>query len=163
MRKEGIRSYVQQSKPGLKPNHVRDWLAFTQAHIGWTVDDWKRVMLTDEDKTSRIGSFGRKYYSSNLEHKCLLLHQVLPTPQAGKEINPDLRMKYNIGARRPFQEPWDVGFGILPLQPPTVMFSTHSLGAAWIPRNRIFSRTTLKYIQQNVVQQRLTEQEFYCF
>lgn len=81
--KEGIRSYVGQSKPDLKPKHVRDRLAFAQAHIDWTVDGWKRVMLSDESMISRVGSFGRKYYYSDYEHKRLLPHQVRPTPQGG--------------------------------------------------------------------------------
>lgn len=83
LRDEGIRAYVEQKKPNLKPKHVRDRLAFARAHENWTVDDWKRVMFTDESVISRVGSFGRKYYYSDKEHKRLLPHQVHLTPQGG--------------------------------------------------------------------------------
>ena len=34
---------------------------FAMAHIHWTVDDWKRVVYTDETKVNRLGSDGRKW------------------------------------------------------------------------------------------------------
>jgi transposase len=83
LQQQGVKAYVQQRRPELKPNHVRDRLAFARAHIHWTVDDWKRVMFTDESVFSRVGSFGRKYYYSSHEHKRLSPHQVRSTPQAG--------------------------------------------------------------------------------
>ncbi len=83
LRVEGIRAFVQRKRPDLKPNHVQDRLAFAQAHITWTVDDWKRVMFSDESIISRVGSFGRKYYYSNQEHNRLQPHQVRPMQQGG--------------------------------------------------------------------------------
>lgn len=50
---------------------MRNRLAFAWAHIDWTVDEWKRVMFTDEGIIRRVGSFGRKYYYSDREHNLL--------------------------------------------------------------------------------------------
>lgn len=83
LRKEGIKAYVQQRRPDLKPHHVQERLAFAREHIDWTVDDWKRVMFSDESMISRVGSFGRKFYYSDQEHKRQLPHQVHQTPQGG--------------------------------------------------------------------------------
>lgn len=83
LRDEGIRAYVQQKRPNLKPNHIQERLAFARTHINWTVDDWKRVMFSDESMISRVGSFGRKFYYSGHEHKRLLPHQVRPMAQGG--------------------------------------------------------------------------------
>lgn len=80
---ESVRAYIQQKRTNLKPNHKRDRLKFAREHIHWTVDDWKRVMFSDESIISRIGPFGRKYYYSDREHKRLLPHQVQPTEQGG--------------------------------------------------------------------------------
>jgi hypothetical protein len=38
-------------------------------------------MFSDESMISRVGSFGRKYYYSDREHRRQLPHQVRPTPQ----------------------------------------------------------------------------------
>jgi transposase len=71
LREKGVKAYVQQKRPDIKPNHIQDRLAFAREHINWTVDDWKRVMFSDESMISRVGSFGRTYYYSDHEHKRL--------------------------------------------------------------------------------------------
>ena len=40
------------------------------------------VMFSDESSISRIGSFGRQYFYSDKEHKCLQPHQVKETKQS---------------------------------------------------------------------------------
>ncbi|KAG0344839.1 hypothetical protein BG005_001644, partial [Podila minutissima] len=40
-------------------------------------------MFSDEMTISHIGSFGRKFYYSNQEHKCFKSHQVQETKQSG--------------------------------------------------------------------------------
>jgi transposase len=57
LREKGIKPYVQQKRPDLKANHVQERLAFAREHIDWTVDDWKRVMFSDESMVSRVGFF----------------------------------------------------------------------------------------------------------
>lgn len=57
--------------PGLTPSHTVDQFEFTKYLLHWTVDDWMKVMSSDETSISHVGSFGRKYYYSNQEHKHL--------------------------------------------------------------------------------------------
>ena len=83
LRQQKIRAYVQQKRPDLKRNHMQERLAFAREHIKWTVDDWKRVMLSNESVISRVGSFGRNYFYSDRGHRRLLPHQVHPMPQDG--------------------------------------------------------------------------------
>jgi len=83
LEKEGLKAYVQQKKPGLTLNHRKDRYAFAKAHLHWTVDDWRRVMFSDETTISRVGSFGKKFYYSTQEHKRLKPHQVKETKQSG--------------------------------------------------------------------------------
>ena len=45
----------------LKKTHQEDCLKFAKYHENWTVEDWKRVLWSDETKTNRIGSDGRVY------------------------------------------------------------------------------------------------------
>jgi transposase len=80
LKKTGVKAYVQQKRPALTLNHKKERYAFAQAHLHWTVDDWKNVMFSDESSISRVGSFGRKFYS-NLEHKRYRPHQVMETKQ----------------------------------------------------------------------------------
>src|SRR5690554_3015679 len=70
-------------KPILRANHKDERYRFTKGHIRWTVDDWKRVMLSDETVISRTGSFGRKYYYSRPKHKCFQPLQVPGVQQGG--------------------------------------------------------------------------------
>ena len=35
---------------------------FAQKYSNWTIDDWKRVIWSDETKISRLGSDGRLWY-----------------------------------------------------------------------------------------------------
>jgi hypothetical protein len=39
----------------------RDRLDFALAHQDWTLDDWKRIIWSDETKINRLGSYGRKW------------------------------------------------------------------------------------------------------
>lgn len=81
LEKTGVRAYIQQKRPGLTLNHTNERYAFSKAHLYWSVDDWKNVMFSDESSISHIGSFGRKFYYSNQEHKRFKPHQVKETKQ----------------------------------------------------------------------------------
>lgn len=50
-----------KKRPALKPSHRRARLAWAQEHREWTVDDWKRVVWSDETKVNRICSDGVQY------------------------------------------------------------------------------------------------------
>ena len=41
--------------------HRLECLKFARYHENWTVEDWKRILWSDETKINRIGSDGRAY------------------------------------------------------------------------------------------------------
>jgi transposase len=59
LRKEGLRSAVRQKKPFLSRARRKARLDFALEHQHWTMDDWKRVVWSDEIKINRLGSDGR--------------------------------------------------------------------------------------------------------
>ena len=61
LKKHGLKSAVKVKKPLLRPQHIRERLEFSQKHREWTVEDWKRVIWSDETKINRFGSDGRKW------------------------------------------------------------------------------------------------------
>jgi hypothetical protein len=61
LKKAGMRPVVKKNKPKLEKRHKRERLDFALAHKHWTMDDWKRVIWSDETKINRVNSDGRKY------------------------------------------------------------------------------------------------------
>lgn len=55
----GFYSRVAAKKPFLSDRHIAGRLAFAKAHRSWTVDDWKRVIWSDES-TFEIGKNSRR-------------------------------------------------------------------------------------------------------
>ena len=43
------------------PCHRQAQLEFAERHAEWTLEDWKRVIWSDETKINHLGSDGRKY------------------------------------------------------------------------------------------------------
>jgi transposase len=60
-KKRGMKAVVKRKKPLLKPRHRKARLEFAERHAEWTLEDWKRVIWSDETKINRLGSDGRKY------------------------------------------------------------------------------------------------------
>lgn len=58
----GLSGKVKQKKPKLAPRHVRARIEFARRHQHWTIDDWKRVIFSDESKINRFNSDGREWY-----------------------------------------------------------------------------------------------------
>ena len=52
---------VKKKRPRLLARHRKKRLDFTLSHKDWTVEDWKRVVWSDETKINRLGSDGRKW------------------------------------------------------------------------------------------------------
>src|SRR5215212_3334475 len=48
-------------KPKLQPHHIKQCLDFALRHKYWTIDDWKRVIWSDETKINLLGSDGRQW------------------------------------------------------------------------------------------------------
>src|SRR5882762_7509897 len=61
LKEAGLRSATKKKVPMLKGTHHQRHLKFAQYHERWTVEDWKRVLWTDETKINRIGSDGKAY------------------------------------------------------------------------------------------------------
>ena len=61
LKKSSFQSVVKAKHPLLKAAHRKRRLEWAMEHANWTVEDWKRVLWTDETKINRIGSDGRVY------------------------------------------------------------------------------------------------------
>ena len=55
-----MKSVVKRKRPLLKPHYRKARVEFTEGHIEWTIDDWKKVIWSDEAKINHLGSDGRK-------------------------------------------------------------------------------------------------------
>jgi transposase len=56
-----FRAIVMRKRPRVLVRHICKRLKFARAHQHWTVEDWKRVVWSDETKINRLGSDGREY------------------------------------------------------------------------------------------------------
>ena len=57
----GMKALVKKKKPFLSKRHRKARMDFALAHQHWTVEDWKKVVWSDETKINRLGSDGRKW------------------------------------------------------------------------------------------------------
>jgi hypothetical protein len=69
LKKSGLRPVVKRKRPLLKPRHRKDRLDFAESHKEWTLEDWKRVIWSDETKINRLGSDGRKWVWKEVEEQ----------------------------------------------------------------------------------------------
>ncbi|KAJ1302891.1 hypothetical protein OPQ81_003190 [Rhizoctonia solani] len=58
LKKAGLKPKKKVKKPKLTPAHIKARIHFAQAHKDWTIEDWKRVLWSDETKIKRLGSDG---------------------------------------------------------------------------------------------------------
>jgi transposase len=61
LRKAGLKAVKKPKKPQLTYAQQQVRKAFALAHKDWTVEDWKRVLWSDETKINRLGSDGLKW------------------------------------------------------------------------------------------------------
>lgn len=61
LRQAGLKAKEKVAKPMLSATNIRKRLAFAKAHKHWTVEDWKRVIFSDETKINRFQSDGRSW------------------------------------------------------------------------------------------------------
>src|SRR5271169_279406 len=57
----GLRAVAKRRKSYLLPRHKRARLNFAEKYKDWTIEDWKRVIFSDETKINRIVSDGREW------------------------------------------------------------------------------------------------------
>lgn len=58
----GLVSSVKQKKPALSEKNTKARMEFCKRYGKWTLDDWKRVIWSDESKFNRFQSDGKEYY-----------------------------------------------------------------------------------------------------
>ena len=61
LKESGLMAATKKKAPLLSPHHKKAQMDFAIAHQDWTVDDWSRVVWSDETKINRLGSDGRKW------------------------------------------------------------------------------------------------------
>lgn len=61
LKKHSFKAVTKKKKPLLSTVHRKKHLAFALRHKEWTVEDWKRVIWSDETKINRIGSDGKQW------------------------------------------------------------------------------------------------------
>jgi transposase len=61
LKKVGMKAVVKKKKPLLLKRHQKAGLDWAEAHKDWTIEDWKRVVWSDETKINRLGSDGRHW------------------------------------------------------------------------------------------------------
>ena len=61
LKESGLKAVTKKKKPRLLPRHIRQRLDFARKYQHWTVEDWKRVVWSDETKINRLGSDGREW------------------------------------------------------------------------------------------------------
>lgn len=73
LKKQNLVSKTKVKKPLLLKRHRKARLNFARAHKDWTVEDWRRVIFSDESKINRFWSDGRKWCwklkSSNIQDR----------------------------------------------------------------------------------------------
>lgn len=74
LRQAGLKASVKPKKPRLLPRHIKDRLEFAIRYEHWTVDDWKRVVWSDETKINRLGCDGREWVWKKPGSKLTLQH-----------------------------------------------------------------------------------------
>ena len=61
LKDSGLKAIVKQKKPLLSARHRKLRMDFAFRYENWTVEDWKRVVWSDETKINRLGSDGRQW------------------------------------------------------------------------------------------------------
>ena len=61
LRSEGYFACNKRKKPLLSVAHRKARVDFAKTYVSWTVEDWKRVIFSDETKVNIYGSDGNRY------------------------------------------------------------------------------------------------------
>lgn len=83
LKEAGLRSFVKQKKPMLLPRHIKSRYEFAQKYKDWTIDDWKRVVFSDETKINRLGSSDGREWAWKKPGAQVEQHHVIPTMKFG--------------------------------------------------------------------------------
>lgn len=61
LNEEGLKARKKVKKPRLTKNHRKQRLEFAKKYCTWTVEDWKKVLWSDETKVNRFCSDGQHW------------------------------------------------------------------------------------------------------
>lgn len=61
LQEAGLKAKDKEKRPKLSAKNIAARLKFAKAHRHWTIDDWKRVIWSDETKVNRFCSDGRSW------------------------------------------------------------------------------------------------------
>lgn len=61
LQEAGMGAEKKKKKPALSHANIKARLNFAKRHKYWTIDDWKRVIWSDETKINRLGSDGMSW------------------------------------------------------------------------------------------------------
>ena len=61
LKSKDMRPVVKRKGPLLKSHHRRARIKFAERHLEWTIEDWKKVIWSDETKINCLGSDDSKY------------------------------------------------------------------------------------------------------
>jgi hypothetical protein len=86
LKRSGLTSFIKRKKPLLTEKHKRVRLAFAKKYQHWTVDDWKRVVFSDETMINRWGSGGRQYGWKKLGAELQPIHTTPTLKHGGGSI-----------------------------------------------------------------------------
>lgn len=84
LKEQGFETRVRVNKPKLTVKHRKARLKWAEAHKEWTLDDWKRVIWSDETKINRFCSDGIRFAWIRPTNKCVIQEkQIKPTVKFG--------------------------------------------------------------------------------
>ena len=83
LKRAGFRAVVKKKKPRLTKEHRKHRLDFAFAHQHWTIEDWKKVVWSDETKINRFGSDGRVWVWKQKGEKNLIDREISETLKFG--------------------------------------------------------------------------------
>jgi transposase len=86
LKEAGLWSATKKKVPMLKQTHQQRQLKFAHYHKSWTVENWKRVLWSDETKINWIGSDG-KVYVWKQQGELVSDHIIIPTVKHGGDNN----------------------------------------------------------------------------
>jgi transposase len=82
LKERGLVSRVKKKKPLLSKINIQKRLAFAKRHQNWTVEDWSKVVWSDESKFKVFGSDGKEYYWKR-PNEPLQKHHIKPVVKHG--------------------------------------------------------------------------------
>jgi transposase len=65
LREEGLSAEKKKKKPFLGPKHRKQRMDFVHMYENWTIDDWKRVIFSDETRINRFCGDGGAWVWKN--------------------------------------------------------------------------------------------------